>query len=749
MEKIEGTINSIIYRNPDNGYTVLELVQADGTQITVTGCINDADVGENIVAQGEFRMHPVYDMQFNATSYDTKIPEDSVSMLRYLSSGAVKGIGEGLAGRIVAAFGDDSYRIMEEEPERLAEVRGISLKKAMEISAAFETKASSRRAFSFLQQYGISNILSEKIFNTYSERLYEIIRTNPYKLTEDIEGVSFRTADRIAAASGVTADSPFRIRAAILYELLMAEGEGNMCLPQHELEARTSGLIEVKQENVREHIESLSMDRKLIRKNYRDDTLVFSYTGYMAEVECARMLKDLDVKNAIERETAESEVRETERRSGMELETMQREAVTAAILGGVLVMTGGPGTGKTTTINMMLKYFTGRGMDIMLTAPTGRAAKRMTETTGYEASTIHRLLGVKMGTNGKNAGFERDKDNPLETDVIVVDEMSMVDTFLFRSLLRAIAPGTRIILVGDENQLPSVGPGAVLKDIIASEKFKVITLSKIYRQSEAGDIVMNAHKIKVGEQIRLDNRSEDFFFLERSNAEEIIAGIIYLVRQKLPPYVQCSSADIQVMSPMRKGLLGVELLNLRLQKALNPPDRSKKEIETAAGGILRVGDKVMQTRNDYQLEWEICTDRGMILDKGMGVFNGDIGTVLYADAESATVKIKFDDGRQALYKNETVSELELAYAITIHKSQGSEYPAVVIPLLTGPSMLMNRNLLYTGVTRAQKCVVIIGSSSTVSEMISNGNEQKRYTGLKERLEELGCEKDSEVSGEYI
>ena len=730
--KIEGTIDHIIYRNEANGYTVLELMQKDGTMVTVTGVLPVIDAGESIAAQGELKRHPVYDMQFHLTSFEIRNPEDTESILRYLSSGAVRGIGEGLAKRIVQNFGADSFRIIEEEPERLAEVKGISIRRAMEISASFESKSASRQAFSFLQQYGISNVMAQKIYDRYKDGLYDIIRTNPYRLSEDIDGIGFKTADRIAAEAGIDPGSAFRIRSGICYALLTAEGDGNICLPEDELSSRAQELLNAGGDEVREQIDYLSVERKLIRKKAGQAVMVYSASGYQAEEECAKRLIELDTKDGTDSSILFEEIKSLEKRNNIELEDLQREAVAKAISEGLLILTGGPGTGKTTAINLILHYFTSKGMDIMLTAPTGRAAKRMTEATGYEAKTIHRLLGVNGGIDGKTAGFEHDSDAPLETDVIIVDEMSMVDIFLFRSLLRAIARGTKLILVGDEDQLPSVGPGTVLKDIIASGAFSVVTLSKIYRQSEAGDIVMNAHAIREGREIKLSRDSKDFFFLERSDAEEIIAGIIYLVQKKLPPYVGCTSDEIQVMTPMRKGILGVENLNMRLQAAFNPPSSLKAEIE-AGNVIFRRGDKVMQVKNDYQLEWEISS-RGMVLDKGTGIFNGDVGVI--TDVSSGALTVRFDDGRTAEYKNEALSELELAYAITIHKSQGSEYPAVIMPLLSGPQMLMNRNLLYTGITRARSCVVIMGKKTTVDEMIANTNEQTRYTGLRERIIEF-------------
>ncbi|MBO6113150.1 MAG: AAA family ATPase, partial [Lachnospiraceae bacterium] len=570
---LEGTIDHIIFRNSENGYTVLEILDGSGELFTVVGSMPQFDSGETVAFTGEFIKHPVYDLQFKMTSCEPKVPEDRESILRYLSSGAVKGIGKGLAARIVDRFDADSFRIIEEEPERLAEVKGISIRKAMEIASAFGEKASTRQAFSFLQQFNISNSFIQKIYDRYKDGLYETIRKNPYRLIEDIEGIGFKTADRIAEGVGLKSDSEYRVRYGILYVLTEGEAEGNTCLRQEDLIKRSEELLSVSEEEIEIQLQNLSLERKVILHNAKETgIMVYSASAYRAESECARILLDLNSKNESDEDILEKEVASLEKTIGIKLEDMQRQAVIRAISDGVFIMTGGPGTGKTTTINAMIQYFINQGYDITLTAPTGRAAKRMTEATGYEAATIHRLLGAGGASEGSPSKFEHNEENPLETDVLIVDEMSMVDIYLFRNLLKALVSGTKLILVGDENQLPSVGPGAVLKDMIASKKFNVITLTRIYRQSEAGDIVMNAHNIRLGKEIRLDNRSKDFFFLERQNPEEIIRGMVYLINSKLPPYVHCKSGEIQVMSPMRKGALGVENLNKRLQEALNPPE---------------------------------------------------------------------------------------------------------------------------------------------------------------------------------
>lgn len=734
-DRIEGIVDHVIYRNEDNGYTVLELVKKDNTNITVVGNMPSFDAGEAVAFDGGYVKHPVYDLQFHMDSYELRTPEDRESILRYLSSGAVKGIGQALAGRIVDRFGEDSFRIIEEEPERLAEVKGISIRKAMEISAAFEQKAASRSAFSFLQQYGLSNSLIQKIYDRYKDGLYDIIRKNPYRLIEDIEGVGFKTADTLAMAVGSVTDPRYRVRYGLLYILSQAEAEGNTCLKEQDLVKRAEDLLESGKDETETALADLSIERKvMMRADDEDGNLVFSAAAFNAESECASKLLELNNVVRQDENTIRRSLERIQKKLGLLLEDSQLLAVTKAIENGVFILTGGPGTGKTTIIRVMLEYFASEGYQILLTAPTGRAAKRMSAATGYEAATIHRTLGVG-GHEGdvEKRRFSHDGENPLEADILIVDEMSMVDIYLFRSLLLAVAHGSKLILVGDENQLPSVGPGAVLKDIIASGCFEVVTLSKIYRQSEAGDIVTNAHNIRNGRQIRLDNDSKDFFFLERNNAEKIIEGIDYLIKKKLPPYVGCTPEEIQVLSPMRKGTLGVENLNTRLQQILNPPEKKKWETETPAG-IFRMGDKVMQIKNNYDLEWEITGKNGIVIETGKGVFNGDTGWIV--SLSSSQIIVRFEDGRTVVYTNALFDEIELAYAITIHKSQGSEYPAVIIPVISGPSVLLNRNLLYTAVTRAKNCVVIMGSSDTVKSMIDNVSELKRYTGLRERLKEV-------------
>ena len=732
MEKLAGYVEHIIYRNADNGYTVLNLVSGE-EEITCVGIFSAIAEGENIEASGDYTDHPTYGKQFKVESFEEKAPEDEEAIERYLGSGAIRGIGLALAARVVRRFKADTFRIIEEEPERLAEVKGISERKAMEIADQVNEKRDLRQAMIFLQQYGITMNLAVKVYQQYGQEVYGIIRENPYRLAGDIEGVGFRTADEIAVRVGIRMDSDFRIRSGILYVLLQASTEGHTYLPEEKLTRRTGQLLEVGEEQIEKQYMDLAIERKIIMKQGENQTQIYAASFYYMEANTATMLKQLNVSYDVPDLEIEERVRRIEKQTGMELDEHQMTAVKEAVRNGLLIITGGPGTGKTTTINTIIKYFEMEGLDIFLAAPTGRAAKRMSETTGFEARTIHRMLELNGGVDGA-AGFERNEQNPLETDVVIIDEMSMVDISLMHALLKAVAVGTRLILVGDVNQLPSVGPGSVLRDIIRSHECNVVMLTKIFRQASTSDIIVNAHKINQGEEVTLDNKSMDFFFLKRYDADVIISVVLQLIKQKLPKFVDATPYDIQVLTPMRKGLLGVERLNGILQRYLNPPSPQKREKEH--GDILfREGDKIMQTRNNYQLEWEIRTKYGLSVDKGTGVFNGDMGIVREINDFAETMTVEFDEGRMVEYPYKLLDELELAYAITIHKSQGSEYPAVVIPLLSGPSMLMNRNLLYTAVTRARKCVTLVGNEVTFAQMVQNTSQQKRYSGLCDRLKE--------------
>lgn len=739
-ETVTGYIDHVIFRNDDNGYTVMVLKGLEEEQeLTCVGTFPAITQGASIEAMGNYITHPVYGKQFQISSYVEKMPEDALAMERYLGSGAIKGIGAALAARIVRRFGNDTMRIVEEEPERLAEIKGISEKKALEIAEQMTEKADMRRAMVFLQKYGISLNLGAKIYQKYGQSVYGVLQENPYRLAEDISGVGFRIADEIASRIGIHTDSDYRIRSGMLYTLLQASGEGHIYLPKEELFSRASRLLGVDVSYMEKHLMDMVVDRKLILKETEEGTVVYPTHYYYLELNSAKMLCELNILCPEDEQMMKKRISRIEKETGTELDEMQKQAVASAAQHGLFILTGGPGTGKTTTINAIIRYFEEEGAELRLAAPTGRAAKRMTEATGYEAQTIHRLLELNGLPEGEQEGravhFDRNSENPLEADVIIIDEMSMVDISLMYSLLLAVTAGTRLILVGDENQLPSVGPGNVLRDIIRSGCFPVVELKKIFRQASESDIVVNAHKINRGEQVTINNKSRDFFFLKRYDADIIIRVVIALIQEKLPRYVDAKPYEIQVLTPMRKGLLGVERLNQILQRYLNPPDEKKKEKEIGQR-LFREGDKVMQVKNNYQLEWEILGRYKIPVDKGAGVFNGDTGIMTEINEFAETATVEFEDGRQAQYSFKQLEELELAYAVTIHKSQGSEYPAVIIPILSGPRMLMNRNLLYTAVTRARRCVTVVGSENTFAEMIRNEKQQQRYSSLDKRIREL-------------
>lgn len=742
-ETLTGYVEKIVFRNAENGYTVLTLSE-NGEETTCVGTFPFISEGELIEVSGGYISHAVYGEQFQASSFKVKESADVKSIAKYLGSGTIKGIGPALADRIVKKFKEKTFKIIEEEPERLAEVKGISEKTAREIYKQFLDKREQRSALIFLSEYGITTNLAVKIYKFYGEKMYRIVRENPYQLAEDIEGIGFKIADEIAVRAGILMDSDYRIRAAVLYALSGAASNGNVYLPEPELISTTGEILGAAINGIDTHIMNLAVERKIIIKEIDGEKRIYAAAFYYLELNCARMLCDLDVKYNISQQAVDNKLKTIEERLEIELDEAQRSAVAGAVSNGLFILTGGPGTGKTTTINSMIRFFQSEGMEILLAAPTGRAAKRMSETTGHEAKTIHRLLEFSPGPSSdsmedkpvyqrneafqRSVSFQKNDDNPLESDVIIIDEMSMVDISLMHAVLKAVPIGTRLILVGDENQLPSVGPGNVLHDIISSEAFSMVRLTKIFRQANESDIIVNAHMINAGKAICADNKSKDFFLLRRSEVNAVIGVVIALVRDKMPKYVNAKPYEIQVLTPMRKGELGVEKLNQVLQQYLNPPSEDKNEKEYQ-GFTFREGDKVMQIKNNYQTEWEVKNKYGMKEDSGMGIFNGDMGIVKEINLFAEYMTIEFDERRLVDYPFGQLDELEPAYAITIHKSQGSEYPAVVIPLLGGPRMLFNRNILYTAVTRAKSCVTIVGSEDIVQYMIANEREMKRYSGL--------------------
>lgn len=742
---VEGFVENIVFRNEDNGYTVFD-IKYKGEHVTCVGSISYINAGEFITANGEFVQHAIYDMQFSIKSYEFKTPDDEKSVRRYLSSGAIKGIGEKMAERIVNTFKEDTFRIMEEEPERLAEIKGISMTKAMDIAAQLVDKRDMRKAMIFLQDYGINMNLANKIYSHYGQNIYTIIKQNPYKLADDIDGIGFKIADDIAVKVGIRVDSDFRIKSGIFYILQQASMQGHIYLPMEELEVGVKGLLLIDIPHIEKFIMDLVIDKRLVVKITPDGTKnVYAAIYYYMELSVAKRLTDLEVHTAENEEYFEKRIAEIEKNTKIELDDIQKTAVKTAVENGLMVITGGPGTGKTTTINTIIKYFELEGYEIRLAAPTGRAAKRMTETSGYEAQTIHRMLEISGGISDDNSDrasqgmhFERDESNPLETDVIIVDEMSMVDINIMNSLLKAVAIGTKLILVGDVDQLPSVGPGNVLKDIINSGCIPVVKLEKIFRQAAESEIVINAHKINKGEHVVLNKYSRDFLFVRRDSADAIIAAMCTLIKSKLPGYVNADINDIQILTPSRKSAVGVERLNRIMQDFLNPADVTKME-KTFGDVTFREGDKVMQIKNNYQMEWEKKSRYGITYESGTGIYNGDTGVIEEINTFAERIIVKFDDEKYVSYEFKQLDELELAYAITIHKSQGSEYPAVIIPMFTGPRMLMTKNLLYTAVTRAKKCVCMVGVEDYFHQMASNESEQKRYSSLDERIRQIRAE----------
>lgn len=741
---LRGYVDHIIYENPQNNYKVLSL-KCDKTDEKVVGIFHGINQGDYLSVEGVEEEHQSFGRQIRMTSCEVMPLDDIKSIQRYLGSGAVKGIGEKLAERIVKEFGEDTFRIIEEEPLRLKRIKGISERIARQIAEQVCEKKAMRSAMLFLQEYGMTDRLAVKIYERYGETVYHILKTNPYQLAEDMEGVGFKTADDIARKSGILVNSEYRIRSGIVYTLTQALSGGHTCLPKDRLLKEASLLLEVQGEELEIQLSNLFMEHKVMMRQEKQDgeMIVYLPPAYRAENECAALLQKLNVtffesgRDGFTKE--ESMIRDKisaiEDENGIILDDLQRTAVQNAIQYGVTILTGGPGTGKTTTINIILRYFEKEQMEIALAAPTGRAAKRMSEACRMEARTIHRLLEVSGGEESSISGFNRNEEYPLEADVVIVDEMSMVDIFIFRALLAAIPQGVRLIMVGDVDQLPSVGPGCVLKDMIDSCAYSKVALHKIFRQAEESDIVMNAHRIHDGKMPEIHNKdSRDFFFLKRDSAAEIYAHVIKLVSDMLPRYVGVDPMDIQVLTPMKRGAAGVERLNEIMQSYLNPAGNSKRE-HLYGDTLFREGDKVMQIKNNYKLEWEIRGKYNLVLQQGLGVFNGDVGVIREINDYAAFMMIEFDEGRIVQYPYESLDELELAYAITIHKSQGSEYPAVVLVLSGVPELLTYRNLLYTAVTRAKKCVTLIGSEEILHNMIMGENKQKRYSGLCYRIME--------------
>jgi len=744
---IRGFVDHIVYHNEENGYTVFlffpdtgELSDDFSDGITCTGSFAELLPGESLELSGQVVNDPTYGTQFRCDTYEFIKPSTATEIERYLSGGAVKGIGKTLAKRIVKKFGDDTFRIMESEPERLSEISGISMRMAQQFAIEVMEHREIRDACVYLQKFGISIRLALRIYDRFEKEIYDIIESNPYRLCDEIDGIGFKTADRIASLSGLRPDSEERIASCIGYLLNSAAGEGHTFLPLAILKRNLLHLITVDGSIFENVLTGLSLKRRVVIKKAGEEERVYLERFYRTEKRVSSRLIELLENNGTDWRAKIPECNEVEKDEGIELDEKQREAVCRACTSGLFILTGGPGTGKTTALLVMIRLFERQGDTVALCAPTGRAAKRMSEATGRPAKTIHRLLEVKSVERGEGSEskdirggiFERDNDNPLEADVVICDEASMIDIFLFDALLKAIPYGATLIMVGDENQLPSVGPGNVLKDILKSSLFSSCRLNTIFRQAEESDIVKNAHLINEGKRVLLDNKSKDFFFMERPAVSPLLSTVAELLTKKLPPYLNCQKNEIQVMCPMKKGSAGVVEVNSYLQERLNPSGPSKKEYKYGSK-VFRTGDKVMQTKNNYHIPWTVKNDKGVIVDSGEGIYNGDTGMIKAIYPEIKELRVLFDDGKEADYPFSGLEDIDLAYAITIHKSQGSEYPAVIIILLPGPEQLFNRNLLYTAVTRAKKCVVLIGKREVFYDMEENDTAIVRYSGLSDML----------------
>lgn len=732
--RLTGEVESIIYENKENGYTVFSLTTEDD-EVTCVGVVPQIHTGEALEITGRWSIHPVYGRQIQVQYYEKSMPTTKSGMEKYLASGLIRGIGPKTAKKIVERFGEAAFYVIEEKPEQLAEIKGLTYEKALRISEIFREQHELRRAMIFLQGFDISPAYAMKIYKKYKSRTFDVVKTNPYRLADDIWGIGFRMADKMAAEAGIQADDPNRVKAAVKYILNQAAGNGHCYLPKDEAVKQAAELLGLHEDYVENALKELQVDGEIWQENMNGTTAVYLNFYFYAEMAVAKRLLELSAQTEEKSmEQTAIEIAAVEKQTGVILAKEQRAAVQEAMRRGILVITGGPGTGKTTTINTILRILKKQDTEVVLAAPTGRAAKRMTEATGVEAQTIHRLLETSfLSDDSRRQTFERNEENPIEADVIIIDETSMVDLMLMHSFLRAVALGSRVIFVGDMDQLPSVGPGNVLKDMIRSERLPVVRLEHIFRQAQESAIIMNAHRINGGELPILNEKGTDFFFVKRTFGEDVVHTVRELIIKRLPGFTgRDSLQDMQVLTPMRKGLLGVNHLNSVLQQALNPPSEKRKEKEFRQI-VFREGDKVMQIKNNYNAAWRVYNAMGKRCDEGVGIFNGDAGRIQYIDEDNEILQVLFDDGKVVDYDFSQLEELELAYAITIHKAQGSEYPVVVLPVHSGPVMLMTRNLLYTAITRAKELVVLVGLQETISAMVENDREVSRYTGLKERI----------------
>lgn len=728
--RIEGTVEGVIYSNEENGYAVCDLESADGEMLTVTGTMPYISEGDAVAVIGKWIHNPKYGRQFKVEQYERSLPADRSSILRYLSSRTVKGIGPKLAARIVETFGEDAFDVIENHPEWLAsEIKGLSMKVAMAASEDFREKSGMRSAMLFFRDY-FGAALTVRIFKKWGNAAIDIAKRNPYRLCEEIDGIGFEKADAMAARLGIAKESPDRVKSGLVYLLLNNEMQnGHTCLPHDKLISAASRLLGCSEQVCRDAAGGMIKDERLVAAQRRGEVYIYTPDAYESESYIANKLTLLDrLCPAVDVGNIRQFIEKEEQRNGIGYAEMQKRAITDALENGVFILTGGPGTGKTTIVKALIDIFESMGLNVALAAPTGRAAKRMSEATSREAKTVHRMLEMEFGGEG-DARFRRGEQDLLEENVVIIDEASMLDSRLTAALLRAVKPGARLLFIGDADQLPSVGAGNVLRDLIDSERFATVRLNEIFRQARMSAIVTNAHLINAGNMPELKLRDKDFFFLSRSADTSIAETIVDLCQNRLPrSYGEEIRAGIQVISPSRRGEAGTENLNIMLQSALNPPKPDRAEYMHRES-IYRVGDRVMQIRNNYDLAWERKDS------KGVGVFNGDIGVIRSINRASSSMEIEFDE-RQAVYDFSLIDDIEHAYAITVHKSQGSEYPMVVIPAFYAPVMLLTRNLLYTAVTRAQRMVIIVGREDVIGTMVSNNRTAMRYTGLTDMVNDL-------------
>ena len=728
----EGTVHSVIFQNAENGYTVLRLLTEEGEIVTVVGCIPCVAPGEHLTVTGTWETHPQHGEQLRAEELERSLPEEEDEILAYLSSGICKGVGPATARSIVERFGLDTLDILETEPERLQMIRGITAKKAMEIGSMFRQHMGLRRLMEFLSRYQLPPVLAIRLRQQYGDGALEMVRRNPYLLSDDVCGVDFSVTDTMALSMGFAEDCGERLRAAVTFELTFNENNGHVFLPRDKLLSATCQLLDCGLEQVEAALDALTEQHAVVIERIANVQAVYLRRLWEAESSaCARLLALLDM-DADQSRYAERTVAEIEREQGITYAPMQRQAVALAAKAGVMLLTGGPGTGKTTTVRGIVALFQKMGLSIVLAAPTGRAAKRMGELTGMEAQTIHRLLGTTWNETAHQVTFQKTEKEPLEAEAVIVDEMSMVDVALFSALLRALRPGTRLVLVGDADQLPSVGAGNVFSDLIRSRKIETVFLREVFRQAERSAIIRNAHRVNLGQSPELSGNQGDFFFLCRRDAQRAVSTVLELCRTRLPDNMHIPAEQIQVLTPTRKGPCGTVNLNRLLQDALNPKAPGKREL-TWGERVFRVGDRIMQTRNDYDVMWE--KDDGTV---GTGLFNGDVGRIADIDAGGEWLALDFD-GRKALYSVEMLSEIDLAYAQTVHKAQGSEYRCVVLAAMPAAPGLMVRGVLYTALTRARELLVIVGDDAAIRSMAANDKQQKRYSGLKWRLCHAGDE----------